>query len=182
MKLTDLGLAKVIVGKTYTTCGTPDYFASELLDSRGHSFGLDWWTLGILTFELMSGHPPFESTTPMQIYQKVSKGIEKVKFPSKFDKSLVELIKGLCAADAAKRLPCKKGGTQNIKCHDWYKIQNFDWDQMAAQRMTPPHLPKFKDSMDETNFNAKKEDLPPQVKYQDPKTGWDKDFATGKLT
>eukprot|EP00435_Cladocopium_sp_Y103_P049322 s2239_g14.t2 len=65
VKLTDMGLAKVIHGKTYTTCGTPDYFAPELIASKGHGTAVDWWTLGVLTFELMSGHPPFESATPM---------------------------------------------------------------------------------------------------------------------
>ena len=43
----------------------------ELIASKGHNLAVDWWTLGILTFELCSGHPPFESATPMQIYSKV---------------------------------------------------------------------------------------------------------------
>merc|ERR1711953_157122 len=80
LKLTDMGLAKVVAGKTYTTCGTPDYFAPELIASKGHTNAVDWWTLGILTFELLSGHPPFESATPMQIYQKVTEGVT-VAFP-----------------------------------------------------------------------------------------------------
>jgi len=78
IKLTDMGLAKFVIGKTYTTCGTPDYFAPELIASLGHTNAVDWWTLGVLTFELMSGHPPFESAYPMQIYSKVTKGISKV--------------------------------------------------------------------------------------------------------
>ncbi|CAE7870483.1 for, partial [Symbiodinium necroappetens] len=72
VKLTDMGLAKVVPGKTFTTCGTPDYFAPELIASKGHTLAVDWWTLGILTFELCSGHPPFESATPMQIYAKAA--------------------------------------------------------------------------------------------------------------
>ncbi|CAJ1404634.1 unnamed protein product [Effrenium voratum] len=83
IKLTDMGLAKVVVGKTYTTCGTPDYFAPEMIASAGHTLAVDWWTVGVLTFELMAGHPPFESAHPMQIYQKVNKGIGKVNFPPK---------------------------------------------------------------------------------------------------
>merc|ERR1711972_254370 len=83
VKLTDMGLAKVVVGKTFTTCGTPDYFAPELIASSGHTHAVDWWCLGVLTFELMTGHPPFESAAPMQIYAKVTKGITKVTFPPK---------------------------------------------------------------------------------------------------
>lgn len=102
VKLTDMGLAKVVVGKTYTTCGTPDYFAPELIASAGHSHPVDWWTLGILTFELLSGHPPFESAYPMQIYQKVSKGINKVVFPPKCKGAAEDLVKGLCKKVASE--------------------------------------------------------------------------------
>eukprot|EP00434_Breviolum_minutum_P006799 symbB.v1.2.005996.t1/scaffold276.1/size251734/18 len=55
VKLTDMGLAKVCIGKAYTACGTPDYFAPELIASTGHTIAVDWWTLGILAFELLSG-------------------------------------------------------------------------------------------------------------------------------
>ncbi|CAK0836172.1 unnamed protein product [Prorocentrum cordatum] len=83
IKLTDMGLAKFVIGKTYTTCGTPDYFAPEVIASAGHTNAVDWWALGILIYELMAGNPPFESATPMQIYAKVTKGIGKVTFPTK---------------------------------------------------------------------------------------------------
>merc|ERR1711953_1509780 len=83
VKLTDMGLAKFVIGKTYTTCGTPDYFAPELIQSTGHNLAVDWWTLGILTYELMSGNPPFESPNPMKTYQLIVKGIGRVAFPEK---------------------------------------------------------------------------------------------------
>merc|ERR1712107_334198 len=94
-KLADMGLAKFAIGKTYTTCGTPDYFAPELIGSLGHNIGVDWWGLGILIFELMSGHPPFESPYPMQIYSKVMKGINKVHFPQKCQGPCGDLVKAL---------------------------------------------------------------------------------------
>merc|ERR1711981_1041283 len=92
-KLVDFGLAKHTVVQTYTTCGTPDYFAPEMIASTGHTNAVDWWTLGILTFELMSGHPPFESAYPMQIYSKVMKGINKVSFPPKIKGPCEDLVK-----------------------------------------------------------------------------------------
>lgn len=176
VKLTDMGLAKVVVGKTYTTCGTPDYFAPELIASAGHSHPVDWWTLGILTFELLSGHPPFESAYPMQIYQKVSKGINKVVFPPKCKGAAEDLVKGLCKKDPSERLPMKKGGVGNIKKHLFYK--GFDWEAYEAGKMDPPYKPQVKSKKDLANFSARKEDLPPQVPYKDDGSGWDKDFAT----
>merc|ERR1711972_601983 len=95
LKLTDMGLSKFVIGKTYTTCGTPDYFAPEITDSTGHTSAVDWWMLGILVCELMTGHPPFESDSPMQIYSKVLKGINKVQFPQSMEGPVGDLVKGM---------------------------------------------------------------------------------------
>jgi serine/threonine protein kinase len=176
IKLTDMGLAKVVVGKTFTTCGTPDYFSPEIIASAGHTHAVDWWTLGILTFELMSGNPPFESSAPMQIYAKVTKGIQKVAFPPKLKGSCEDLVKSLCTKDATERLPMKKGGIENIKKHAWYN--GFDWAKMYSLQEPPPYVPKVKSKKDGANFSARKEDMPPQMKYKDDGTGWDKEFAT----
>jgi cGMP-dependent protein kinase len=176
IKLTDMGLAKVVVGKTYTTCGTPDYFAPELIASIGHTHAVDWWTLGILTFELMSGHPPFESAAPMQIYSKVTKGINKVNFPAKTKGPCEDLVKCLCKKEPTERLPMKKGGIENIMKHPWYV--GFEWNDMRSFKMEVPYKPKVKSKTDIANFSARKEDAPPQIKYKDDGTGWDKDFAT----
>jgi len=176
IKLTDMGLAKVVVGKTYTTCGTPDYFAPELIASAGHNHAVDWWGLGILTFELMSGHPPFESAAPMQIYSKVTKGINKVSFPPKLKGSCEDLVKALCKKEPADRLPMKKGGIENVQKHSWYS--GFTWEPFKEGTMDAPYKPKVKSKKDIANFSASKEDMPPQVKYKDDGSGWDKDFAT----
>lgn len=175
IKLTDMGLAKVCAGKSFTTCGTPDYFAPELIQSSGHTRALDWWTLGVLNFEFLVGRPPFESATPMQIYQKVIKGINKVSFPKKA-KPAEDLIKALCKADPSERLPMKKGGIANVQGHNWYG--GFDWEGMNNLTLGVPYKPTVKGKKDIANFQARKEDMPPHVPYKDPKTGWDKDFAT----
>eukprot|EP00930_Biecheleria_cincta_P088362 TRINITY_DN7758_c0_g3_i1.p1 TRINITY_DN7758_c0_g3~~TRINITY_DN7758_c0_g3_i1.p1 ORF type:complete len:802 (+),score=204.51 TRINITY_DN7758_c0_g3_i1:31-2406(+) len=176
IKLTDMGLAKVVVGKTYTTCGTPDYFAPELIASAGHTYAVDWWTLGVLLFELLGGHPPFESAYPMQIYQKVTKGINKVSFPPKCKGLPEDLIKNLCKKEPAERLAMKKGGSGNIKKHNFFK--GFDWDAFERLKMDPPHKPAVKSKKDIANFSVRKEDMPPHVPYKDDGTGWDRDFAT----
>lgn len=176
VKLTDMGLAKVIVGKTFTTCGTPDYFAPELIASKGHTQAVDWWTLGVLSFELLSGHPPFESATPMQIYQKVTKGIQRVAFPKKCKGHAETFIKALCQTDPQQRLAVKKGGIENIKTHPWYT--GFEWGTMMDRTMKVPYKPQVKSKKDNTNFSARREDMPPQVHYKDDKSGWDRGFQT----
>ena len=90
LKLTDFGFAKIITDLTYTLCGTPEYLAPEIITNKGHGKPVDWWTFGILLYEMLVGIDPFNDNDPMGIYQKILKC--KVKFPKNFDKNAKSLI------------------------------------------------------------------------------------------
>ena len=79
LKVTDFGFAKVVPNKTFTLCGTPDYLAPEIVTGQGHGKGVDWWTLGILIYEMLASFPPFFDDEPMMTYRKIIQG--KFKFP-----------------------------------------------------------------------------------------------------
>jgi len=176
LKITDMGLAKFVIGKTYTTCGTPDYFAPELIMSAGHTSALDWWTLGILIFELMTGRPPFQSAHPMQIYAKVMKGIGKAQFPPKCPGPVERLVKSLLRKEPSERIAVRPGGLSNLKKHAWFA--GFDWEAFRALTMQPPYKPVVRSKSDLANFSARAEHMPRQLEYHDDGSGWDKDFAT----
>ena len=84
LKITDFGFSKMVEDRTYTLCGTPEYLAPEMLLHKGHGKPVDWWTLGVLLYEMVAGVDPFSDEDPMNIYQKILSGV--VKFPKSFDK------------------------------------------------------------------------------------------------
>jgi serine/threonine protein kinase len=175
LKLSDVGLATFTLGKTFTTCGVPDYFSPELIQSDGHHAGTDWWSLGVMIFELLAGHPPFESAYPMQIYSKVMKGIGAVKFPPACQGSVQYLVTALLTKDALARLPLKPGGLANLREHAWFK--DFQWEALLDGSLPPPYVPVVTGPNDLSNFSAREEDRPPHVHYKDDKTGWEALFS-----
>lgn len=102
LKLTDFGFAKRITNKTYTLCGTPEYLAPEVILSRGHDQCCDWWTLGVIIFEFLSGTPPFFDENQYRVYEKIL--TTKIEWPRYFDSSAKDLIKKLLVSDPTKRL------------------------------------------------------------------------------
>jgi len=172
LKVTDFGFAKVVPNKTFTLCGTPDYLAPEIVTGQGHGKGVDWWTLGILIYEMLASFPPFFDDEPMMTYRKIIQG--KFKFPRYLSAQSKDLISKFLKPKATKRLGVIKGGADLIRQHPWFK--DFSWNSLKQQLLKPPIKNKVKSHKDLSNFDhfqEKNEDL---AYKGDPDLGWDADF------
>eukprot|EP00929_Paragymnodinium_shiwhaense_P049960 TRINITY_DN2518_c0_g1_i2.p1 TRINITY_DN2518_c0_g1~~TRINITY_DN2518_c0_g1_i2.p1 ORF type:complete len:325 (+),score=92.55 TRINITY_DN2518_c0_g1_i2:140-1114(+) len=171
LKLTDFGFAKVIEHRTYTLCGTPEYIAPEVLLNKGHGKPVDWWTLGILIYEMIVGQPPFCDEDPMGIYQKILAG--KVYFPKYFDKNAKALVKKLNTADLSKRFGNLKDGPNDILKHKWF--ETLDFQKLEKYETPAPYKPAMKDEQDVSNYEdiPDSAELPPAVPASsDPFVDW----------
>lgn len=174
VKLVDFGFAKKLQSgrKTWTFCGTPEYVAPEVILNRGHDISADYWSLGVLMFELLTGTPPFTGADPMRTYNIILKGIDAIEFPRNITRNASALIKKLCRDNPTERLGYQRGGISEIQKHKWF--DGFYWEGLRNRSLPPPILPKVQSVIDTTNFDDYPAD--PDGPPPDDLSGWDEDF------
>ncbi|RKP04121.1 hypothetical protein CXG81DRAFT_120, partial [Caulochytrium protostelioides] len=136
IKLADFGFAKVIHDTTASFCGTPDYIAPEMIRSVPYDKSVDWWSFGVLIFELISGKTPFEDDSSDKIYHKIRDG--HINWHPRIGPEPRLLISGLLQLNPHQRLGYRGDGAA-IKKGPW--LNALDWHVVEARGMTPPHIP-----------------------------------------
>jgi len=142
--ITDFGLSKKIENPdgTHTFCGTPEYLAPEVLKGQGHGVAVDWWSLGTLIFEMLTGLPPFYAQNVNVMYQKILTG--ELRVPNYVSDDARSLLEGLLTREPAQRLGTKGGA--EVKQHPWFS--DIDWAKLERKEIEPPFKPNVKSQDD----------------------------------
>jgi len=153
IRLTDFGLSKKnITGNKGATsiCGTPEYLAPELLFKVGHGKAADWWTLGAILYEMLTGLPAFYTPNRDELFQRIKYGM--LVYPSNFSPSAKNLLDGLFKKDPERRLGGGPNDAEDIKKHPWF--EGIDWGAVLRREYKPPFVPKTKSEIDVSNFDV----------------------------
>ncbi|KAK8171265.1 kinase-like domain-containing protein [Phyllosticta citrichinensis] len=151
--LCDFGLSKANLTEDSTTntfCGTTEYLAPEvLLDEHGYTKMVDFWSLGVLVFEMCCGWSPFYAEDTQQMYKNIAFG--KVRFPR--DALSTEgrnFVKGLLNRNPKHRLGANRDA-EELKAHPFFA--DIDWEALSKKNLVPPFKPKLKSELDTSNFD-----------------------------
>ncbi|KAG6531331.1 serine/threonine-protein kinase AtPK2/AtPK19-like [Zingiber officinale] len=156
--ITDFGLAKEFDENTRSNslCGTLEYMAPEIVLGKGHNKAADWWSVGILLFEMLTGKPPFISNNREKMQQKIMK--EKIKLPAYLSSEAHSLLKGLLQKEAGKRLGSGPSGSNEIKNHKWFK--SINWRKLERREIQPSFRPNVAGKACIANFDKEWTNMP----------------------
>ena len=149
IKLTDFGLSKILPEEqttTYTMCGTAEYLAPEILFGKGYDKTCDWFSFGVVLFEMFCGYHPFKSKG-QRIDPKIY--LRKTYIPEKVGKNARDLIEKLFVSNPKKRLGYNSA--DEVKNHPFFN--GVDFDKVLRKEYKPPFIPKLKDDTDLRYFD-----------------------------
>jgi p90 ribosomal S6 kinase len=137
--LTDFGLSKLPLeeGKAYSFCGTVEYMAPEVVNRKGHSFAADWWSFGVLMFEMLTGSLPFQGSNRRDTMTQILKA--KLGMPANLSSEAQSLLRALFKRNPANRLGAGPGGVEDLKKHEFFAT--IDFDALLAKKIRPPFQP-----------------------------------------
>lgn len=174
IKLTDFGFAKEVQTVTWTLCGTPDYIAPEVITTKPYNKSVDWWSLGILIFEMLAGYTPFYDQTPMKTYEKILAG--KVHYPSHMHPDAVDLLSKLITSDLSRRLGNLHNGPADIRNHAWFS--EVVWEKLLMKDIETPYEPPITAGVGDSSLfdHYPEERLDYGIVCEDPYLNYFEDF------
>ena len=139
--LTDFGLSKESIptqdAKTFSFCGTVEYMSPEVVSRKGHSHVADWWSFGVLAFEMLTGHLPFHGPNRKETMNMILKA--KLAMPTYPSLEAQSLLRMLFKRNPANRLGAGPDGFRNIQKHPFF--ESIDWNRLFKKQIDPPFIP-----------------------------------------
>ncbi|TVY13381.1 cAMP-dependent protein kinase catalytic subunit [Lachnellula arida] len=176
IKLVDFGFAKRLGNReTYTLCGTPEYLAPEVIQSKGHTTAVDWWALGILIYEFLTGYPPFWNANPIEIYKQIVS--KPVHFPTDpvISPDAKDIIRQFCTVDRSHRLGNISGGAARVKSHPFFT--GVVWEDVYYRKYKGPIIPQVRYPGDAQCFDMYPDEKRSRDVYTDELRGkWEDHF------
>uniref|UniRef100_A0A8C7XP35 Ribosomal protein S6 kinase n=1 Tax=Oryzias sinensis TaxID=183150 RepID=A0A8C7XP35_9TELE len=154
VKLTDFGLCKESIHDgtvTHTFCGTIEYMAPEILMRSGHNRAVDWWSLGALMYDMLTGAPPFTGENRKKTIDKILKC--KLNLPPYLTQEARDLLKRLLKRTASSRLGAGPGDATEVQAHPFFR--HINWEDLLARKVEPPFKPVLQSADDVSQFDSK---------------------------
>ncbi|XP_035590553.1 ribosomal protein S6 kinase beta-1-like isoform X1 [Oncorhynchus keta] len=154
VKLTDFGLCKESIHGgtvTHTFCGTIEYMAPEILMRSGHNRAVDWWSLGALMYDMLTGAPPFTGENRKKTIDKILKC--KLNLPPYLTQEARDLLKRLLKRNASSRLGAGAGDATEVQAHPFFR--HINWEELLARKVEAPFKPFLQSAEDVSQFDSK---------------------------
>ncbi|XP_063242444.1 ribosomal protein S6 kinase beta-1 [Bacillus rossius redtenbacheri] len=154
VKLTDFGLCKEHIQEgivTHTFCGTIEYMAPEILTRSGHGKAVDWWSLGALMYDMLTGAPPFTAENRKRTIEKILKG--KLSLPPYLTPDARDLIRKLLKRQVSQRLGSSPGDGEAVRVHPFFR--HINWGDVVSRKLEPPFKPSLSSEDDVSQFDTK---------------------------